>query len=290
MTVDRSRVSSLLRALIHTPPIGFALLEIVVNLRGHYMGATFDKQSYYQLAAKAHEIAIDTSLASIVLSYIRYELTIGEGLPFGAFLGSLQFSSVSYLWSRELWSSPFAPGNKFRRISFCILVMICGIIAATAGPSSATLLIPRQVQWAVEPSYVLINGSRQDIWPDHVNSQRVPSECSIVSPNSELGDSLCHGEVWEKIFAELAGTAGSNAIGDLSNSKSISVYDFNLQGPGEAFIWVNAGDCQSTLPELSSLQVCATTIPLLVSNAAFNDSLLWTDLDGYTSYTDIITP
>ena len=84
-------------------------------------------------------MAIDTSLATIVLSYIRYELTVGDGLPFGAFLGSLQFSSVSYLWSRELWSSLSAPGRKLRRLALFSLVLTCGIIVATAGPSSATL-------------------------------------------------------------------------------------------------------------------------------------------------------
>ena len=128
--------------------MAIALFEVITNLHGRYLGRTFDKQSYYQLAAKAHEIAIDASLTSIMLSYIRHELTIGDGLPFGAFLGSLQVTTVSYLWSRELWSSLFASRLRIRRIAFFILMLLCGIIAATAGPSSAVLLIPRQNFWS----------------------------------------------------------------------------------------------------------------------------------------------
>ena len=140
-----------------------ALLEITISLHGRYLGNSFNRQSYYQLTAKAHKILINASLALIVLSYIQYKLMIGEGLPFGAFLGSLQFSSISYLFSRELWSSLFAPGRKIRRIAFFVLIIICGIVAATTGPSSATLLIPRESFWPVDPSYVLINSTFQDV-------------------------------------------------------------------------------------------------------------------------------
>ena len=290
VTVLRGRVSALLRALIHVPPLAFALLEIIINLRGYYVGEDFDKQSYYQLAAKAHEIAIDASLALIVLSYIRYELTIGDGLPFGAFLGSLQFSQVSYLWSRELWSCLFASGQKLRRLTFFILVMICGVIAATAGPSSATLLIPRQSRWSVEPSYVLFNSSRQDIWPDYLNSRRVSPECSAVSSNLTQVDILCPGASWSNIFYELVATIGTNKVPDLSYDLATSGYILNLGGVDDELFWILVNDCPGNPAEQSddrNRQTCAASVPFVVTNAAFNDTQMWTDMKDYDSYSNI---
>ena len=115
VAVRRSRPTALLKALIHVAPMGFAFFKIMINVRGRWVGGSFTNQSHYQLVAKAHEILIDASLTSIVLSYIQYELTAGNGLPFGAFLGGLQFLSVSYLWSRELWASAFATCYSLRK-------------------------------------------------------------------------------------------------------------------------------------------------------------------------------
>ena len=97
IAVSRSRTTSMLKSLIHVVPVGFALFEIITNFQGRYLGDSFDKQSYYQLVAKMHEILIDASLASIVLSFIRRETAQHDSVPFGAFLGGLQFLSISYL-------------------------------------------------------------------------------------------------------------------------------------------------------------------------------------------------
>ena len=284
MTTRQSRVSSILKALIHVFPIAFALLEITINLRGHYIGDTFDKQSYYQLAAKAHEISIDASLASIVVSYVRYELTIGSGLPFGAFLGSLQFSSVSYLWSRELWSSLFTTGFRVRRIAFFLLVVISGVIAATAGPSSATLLIPRQTFWSVEPSYVLINGTFQDIWPDCLDSIRVPKECSFVDPSSAISNVLCPGSNWLEILNSLADSAGESSIGFLDVGPGTSGFLWEFEATGTALL---GGDIASCPSNITSPQTCGIVEPLILGIAAFNDSYLWEAQKGITSYFDV---
>ena len=181
VTVRRSRLTASLKSLIHAVPVGFALYEVILNLKGHYLGDTFNSQSRYQLVAKAHEILIDTSLTSIVLSYVRLQLMSDDGLSFGAFLGSVQFLSMSYLWSRELWSSVFTSICTLRkRITFLLLIMACGIIASTSGRSSATLLIPRMTLWPLNSTYVLINGTMQDIWPDALDPQTIPSQCSFI--------------------------------------------------------------------------------------------------------------
>ena len=263
--------------------MAFALFEIMINLQGRYLGEYFDRQSYYQLAAKAHEIFIDASLASIVLSYIRYELTIGEGIPFGAFLGSLQFSSVSYLWSRELWSSLFASDRKIRRFAFFVLVVICGIIAATAGPSSATLLIPRQTLWSVDPSYVLINGTFEDVWPHLIDAQRVPQDCSVVSSSATQGNYLCPGAAWESIFEEIGGTGDNNLTGFLEPGILADSIIWALSSPRSELIFGDFSNCPSNR---TALQICGVTEPLILTDAAFNNSNFWDYDDGY-AYNDL---
>lgn len=168
-------------------------MEIILNWNGYYIGATFDKQSYYQFAAKAHEITLQTSLVSMALSYIRYLLAFGNGVPFGAFLSGLQITQISYLWSTELWSSLFVSSKIFplrSKLTFLTMITICGLIAATAGPSSAVLLIPRQTWWPSEPTYFYVNGTFEDLWPDKIDAKRIPNDCAVISSSSAV-DPVC---------------------------------------------------------------------------------------------------
>lgn len=97
IAISQSRTTALLRTLIHVMPVAVAIFEIVLNLRGRFVGVTFDKQNYLQFAAKAHEIAMQASIATILLSYIRYQISVGKGMPFEAVLSGLQFLQVNYL-------------------------------------------------------------------------------------------------------------------------------------------------------------------------------------------------
>lgn len=181
-------------------------MEIILNWKGHYIGIAFDKQSYYQFAAKAHEITLQASLVSIALSYIRFQLTFGNGLPFGAFLSGLQITQISYLWSTELWSSLFVSSKTFQlRSKFTLLAMvtICGLIAATAGPSSAVLLIPRQTSWHSGSTYFYINGTFQDVWPDQVDAKKIPKECAVFNSN-DIPDSICPAADWFQLSATIS--------------------------------------------------------------------------------------
>lgn len=185
VAIHQSRVTALLRTLIHAVPLGVAILEIVLNLKSHFIGQHFDKQNYLQFAAKAHEITLQASVATIVLSYIRYQISAGRGMPFGAVLSGFQFLQVSYLWSVEFWSSILSKGFQTRKkICFAVLVLICVTVAATAGPSSASLLIPRQSLWPIASTYLAINASAQDIWPDQLDDNRIERDCAMVRPDS----------------------------------------------------------------------------------------------------------
>ena len=185
VAIRRSRTTALLRTLIHVMPIGVAIFEIVLNLKGHFVGNIFDKQSYLQFAAKAHEIAMHASIATILLSYIRYQISTGAGMPFGAVLDGLQFLQISYLWSVELWSSILSKDFQLRKKAcFAVLIVICITVAATADPSSASLLIPRQGLSPRPSTYLSVNASFLDVWPDRLDDEKIGKSCAMVRSDS----------------------------------------------------------------------------------------------------------
>ena len=106
VAIRKSRVTATLRMFIHIIPISIALLEIILNVKGHYIGADFTKQSFVQLVAKAHELTVQASLAAIVLSYIRMRLRSAEAYPLAPSLGA--FNSL-----RSAIYGPLSYGRLF---------------------------------------------------------------------------------------------------------------------------------------------------------------------------------
>ena len=166
IAMHQSRRIALMRALVHVVPICVAMWEIAINWNTYYLGSTIRNLAYYQFAAKIHEMTAQASLAAIVLSYVRYEMSLGQGLPFGALFSGLQISQASYLWSMEFWgslSSKHLPVQRRIGLSFVIVVAI--VLAATVGPSSAILLIPRLDYWPAGSTNIWLNITSQDLWP-----------------------------------------------------------------------------------------------------------------------------
>ena len=275
VAIGRSRTTSIFKSLVHVIPIGFALYEIINNLRGCYVGQPFTRQSYYQGVAKAHEILIDASLASIVLSYIRYQVTYSDGLPFGTFLGGLQFLSISYLWSRELWSSAFSATYSFRkRILSLLLFVLCGVIAATAGPSSATLLIPRELLWSRPSTYTAINATFEETWPNQLDPQHVSPECFLQSESTT--ETLCPATSWQGIRAQLEYEVSvvGNDFNDPDSSGTAFWYSI-LTSPGQAFSGAYH-QCPFDGHTGQGTQICGSAQPVGLTNAAFSDDYLST--------------
>lgn len=163
----KSRTIALLRAAIHIFPTSVALWEISLNLNTYYVGATIRSQAYYQFAAKVHEMSAQASLAAIVFSYVRYEMSLGQGLPFGALFSGLQLSQPSYLWSMEHWGSICSKYIPLKRRAVMIAVISFSIaLTATVGPSSAILLIPRLGYWPAGSTNIWINTTLEELWPD----------------------------------------------------------------------------------------------------------------------------
>lgn len=167
IAIRKSRATALIRALVHIVPIIVAMWEIIINWNTYYMGTIIRNQAYYQFGAKVHEMTAQASLAAIVFSYIRYELSLGQGLPFGALFSGLQISQASYLWSMEFWGSICSKHLPVRRRAGLVLIVIVAIVlAATVGPSSAILLIPRLEYWPAGATNIWLNATSQELWPD----------------------------------------------------------------------------------------------------------------------------
>ena len=112
VAMRQSRTTALLRTLIHAMPVGLVLWLVILNLNGYYVGSFTFNLFYYQVGAKVLEIIIQASLTTIIFSYIRHKMAIGNGLPFGALFSGLQISQISYLWSKEFWAP--SPQATFR--------------------------------------------------------------------------------------------------------------------------------------------------------------------------------
>ena len=166
VAIRKSRTTALLRALIHIVPVGVALWEIVLNWNTYFVGYAVYNQAYYQFGAKAHEIAIEASLSAFVFSYVRYELMLGSGIPFGALFSGLQVSQASYLWSMEFWGTVSSRTIPLKsRFVLLVVVTASVFLAAIAGPSSAILLVPRLDFWPGGSTNIWINVTSDSLWP-----------------------------------------------------------------------------------------------------------------------------
>lgn len=166
IAVRRSRTTALVRALIHIVPLGVAMWEIELNWNSYFVGYAVYDQAYYQIGAKAHEMAIVASLSAVIFSYVRYELMLGVGIPFGALFSGLQVSQASYLWSMEFWGSVCSKSVSWRRKLCLILVIAVSLfLGAVAGPSSAILLIPKLDYWPAGTTNIWLNVTSDNLWP-----------------------------------------------------------------------------------------------------------------------------
>ena len=166
IVVCQSRTIALGRSLVHIVPTVAVLWLVYVNLATYYVGSFIYAQVFYQVMAKVLEVLIQASLATIVLAYVRHELMLGNGLPFGALFSGVQIGQISYLWSKEFWGSVGSRSVPYqRKLAFLPLVLLAFILAAGAGPSTAVLLVPRRDYWPAGSTDIWLNGTVEDIWP-----------------------------------------------------------------------------------------------------------------------------
>ncbi|KAL8787422.1 MAG: hypothetical protein Q9213_002199 [Squamulea squamosa] len=166
VAIRRSRLIALLRSLVHLVPFTFALFEIILNWNVYYVGSKAYSAAEYQVVAKAHEVLVQASIASIVFSVVRRDLALGKGLPFGLLFSGLQVSQISYLWSVELWGAMKAEFlHPSRKLALFTLLTGSILLASTSGPASAVLLIPRLQLWPAGSTHIWVNATVDQLWP-----------------------------------------------------------------------------------------------------------------------------
>lgn len=166
IAIRKNRKIALLRSLVHIVPLGVALYEIILNWNTYYVGSTTYNLAVYQFLAKVHELTIQASVAAVVFSFVRSKLALGEGVPFGALFSGLQVGQISYLWSMEFWGSVRSEHlSVWRKLELLVIVSLSMFLAATCGPSSAILLVPRLELWPAGSTHIWINATSDELWP-----------------------------------------------------------------------------------------------------------------------------
>lgn len=187
VAIREDRWVAALAGTIHVLPASTAISIAVLNSLGYYIGEELagpqgqddEKLAGLQLAAKLHELTIQASVAAMLLQYIRHEMALGNGLPFGALFAGHLFKDVSFLWSSEFWGTANgAFTTRRRRWRLIILLVVCTILGLTAGPASATILKPRMGDWPAGGTDFWINVSPTDLWSTNFIGTDVPSSCS----------------------------------------------------------------------------------------------------------------
>ena len=302
VAIRKSRTTALMRALVHVVPVSVAMWEIIINCNTYYFGATIRNQAYYQFGAKIHEMAAQASLAAIVFSYVRYEMSLGQGLPFGALFSGLQISQASYLWSMEFWGSICADHLPIRRrLGMGLIVTAAIVLAATVGPSSAILLIPRLDYWPAGATNIWLNTTSQEIWPDRwvtlstqaaeleklnsgrTNGSQVPASCLLA--DSLLTENDCPSSGWQAIEDYLSLTNNLLPL-EFQNEYAITLSPTAVQVTGASSLRQLRITREETDfgPGYDTVTVLATTQQAAVADALSTTGMLWTlALDNVTT-------
>jgi hypothetical protein len=157
-------------------PVLASVAIIAINLRHMFLGRSFPglitsdsvNSALLQLAAKIQELLVVASMATVMLDALRHEMLYGEGVPLGMIPGGFLFTSLQYFWSPGFWGAISAKLSRMAKLRLAALLLIGGLIATLAGPSSAILIIPRQQLVSAGGATIYLHGSEAARWPAQV--------------------------------------------------------------------------------------------------------------------------
>ena len=184
--------SAFSESAVHIIPSLASLTIVILNLKTIYLGRTLTGEitspavniALLQVTAKLVELFAIASLTSMVVHTVRTQMVVGDGVPLGAISGIFMFSSLSYLWSPELWGSLGGPMPLPARIRIYGVLLLSGVLAATLGPATAVLLIPKEQDWDAGGSEIYIRGSPNSVWPSLVELSHSGQESLCALPNA----------------------------------------------------------------------------------------------------------
>lgn len=220
VVIFRNRVIALLASVVHLAPIATTAIMARLVFYDYWIGGdltpfnSWDKQANLtiQFAAKFLESLIIGSLATIIFTFIRYEVMLGQGAPLAAFFAGQDFESFSFLWSDELFA--MARGHfssKWKKFFFLCFSVICCVLAVVVAPATATVLLPIQDWYTMGGSWAWIDTRGQDMFPVNITSNSsVPGDLCRTA-----GDPRCPSASWESLD-HLAAFLPSHSATDLN--------------------------------------------------------------------------
>ena len=178
------------------------LVLVVFNWRGFYIGGELEgavgqddaRFLALQFTAKLHELFINASLTTVILSYIQRKLVAEDsGLPFGAIAAGLQFRDVNYLLSKEYWGAVRASWLRpWDKTVLLVSIFVCALLAVSAGPSSATLMRPRLDYWPAGGTDFWIDLPENELYSTNASATQVAPSCM-----NDTGDLGCPSGAWQ---------------------------------------------------------------------------------------------
>lgn len=271
VAIRKDRSIAALAGLIHLLPASVAITIGILNTFGYYIGEELaglqgqdtEKFAGLQLAAKLHELTIQASITTMLLQYVRHELALSDGMPFGALFASQLYKDISFLWSSEFWGT--ANGHfstRKRKWRMIILLVLCAILGFTVGPASANIMKPRAGIWPAGGTDFWIGVPPGALWSSNFTEHDVSSTCAI-----DTNDRSCPYGDWKTLTQEyLPYWAHLQNKGTLPGSIRI---------PGFRSVREMCPQIRSTSQQYSQPLTVATTQYATVAEAVAETGRLW---------------
>ena len=210
VVVSSTRRLAVSRCGVHVLPILTSIAIISVNLKQDFIGIDFRgviqsetvNIAFLQTAAKVQELLIVASLATIVFQLTRDELLYGEGIPLGIVGAGVDFSRLSFFWSREFIGSlrGLSRGpRKYRKAQLVIFLFLAGALSLVAGPSCAVLLVPQTQDWPIGGTPISLNGTADRFWPVDLTVNSSQSAICLSSNGALYG--VCPSGGYESLWS-----------------------------------------------------------------------------------------
>jgi hypothetical protein len=172
IAVDIGWIRLLPYLFIHIPPLGAAITLIALNTSNYFIGQDFESRTILQFISKLLEVWIQSSMTAILLSHVNKQIN-EDYTAFGALFAPKHTTHITFLWSLEFWGLLLSPDLRRRsKLISAGLIFSIVLLAAVAGPSSATLMIPRQV--------VRIFHDYTQLYLDDTPSTLFPQEIKLI--------------------------------------------------------------------------------------------------------------